>query len=226
MALTSREESGGIAVLRLTRPPLNALDLDTLHALIAALEAERATGLPVVLTGDGRIFTAGIDVKAAAEWDDEQRRAGIAGVNRLVTRLLALDAPLVVALDGHAIGAGLVVAACSDRTIATTRDCRLGLPEIAAGIPYPAAPLEAVRARFAPHVVNDLVLTGRSLGPSEALAAGVVDELADPDALVPRAIAVARDLAAHGAWTAVKEQLRRPVRAAVATAVAADPLLA
>lgn len=226
MDTTTREETGGVAVLRLARPPRNALDLPTLEGLIAALVAERPYGLPVVLTGDGTIFTAGIDVKAAATWSTAHRRAAIAGVNALVTALLALDAPLVVAIDGHAIGAGLVVAACSDRTIATTADCRLGLPEIAAGIPYPAGPLEAVRARFAPHVVNDLVLTGRSLTPAQALAAGVVDELAEPEDLVPRAAQVARDLAAHAAWGPVKEQLRRPVRAAVAAAVAADPLLA
>lgn len=226
MPAIAREQTDGVAVLRLARPPLNALDLPTLGALVAALDAERATGLPVVLTGDGRVFTAGIDVKAALGWDDAQRRAAITGVNALVVALLALDAPLVVAIDGHAIGAGLVAAACSDRTIATTADCRLGLPEIAAGIPYPAGPLEAVRARFAPHVVNDLVLTGRALDPPAALAAGVVDELAAPEALLPRAVACARELAALAAWRPVKEQLRRPVRAAVAAAVAADPLLA
>lgn len=219
-----RDTAGdGIAVVTIDRPPLNALTPAVLRELRDALAAP-ARG--VVLTGAGGVFTAGIDIKAAATWDDAGRREGIAAVNGFARALLDVEVPLVCAVGGHAIGAGVVMLCTADRVVCTTAPCKLGLAEVAAGIPYPAVPLVALRERLAPHVLTDLALSGRNVGPDEALALGVVDELAEPGAVLDRAVDAAARLAALPVFSVVKGQLRGAARIEAATAEAADPLLA
>lgn len=221
--VTRTDDADAIAVLTIARPPLNALTPDVLREAIALL-AEPARA--VVITGAGGVFTAGIDIKAAASWDDAGRREGIAAVNAFCRALLDVRVPLVCAVGGHAVGAGVVMLCTADRAVCTTAPCKLNLAEIAAGIPYPAVPLVALRERLAPHVLTDLALSGRSVSPQDALAMGVVDELVAAEDVVRRSVEIAAQLADLAAFGAVKDQLRGPARIAAATAEASDPLLA
>jgi enoyl-CoA hydratase len=109
--------------------------------------------------------------------------------------------------------------------VATTAECKLGLTEVVAGVPFPAAPLAVCRYRLAAPVYNNLCLTGRTFGPQEALALGVVDELAEPEALVGRAVELATQLAGYPAYARVKDQVRAAARAEIEQVVAEDPLL-
>ena len=109
--------------------------------------------------------------------------------------------------------------------IATRAECKLGLTEVVAGVPFPAAPLEVCRYRLSPPVFNNLCLTGRVFGPAEALELGVVDELAEPALLVTRACDAAAALAGHPAYARVKDQVRAGARAQIERGMAADPLL-
>jgi enoyl-CoA hydratase len=213
--MVERTEHDGVAVVRISRPPLNALTPEVLDAARAAVAAPATA---VVLAGGGGVFTAGIDIKAAAGWDAAERRTAEAAVNAFARALLDLPVPLVCAVGGHAVGAGVVALCTADRVVCTTAPCKLGLAEVAAGIPYPAVPLVALRERLAPHVLTDLVLSGRNVGPEEALALGIVDELAAPAEVEPRALQAARRLAGLAAFTAVKAQLRGPARRAAALA--------
>src|SRR5213076_72467 len=91
-------------------------------------------------------------------------------------------------------GRGLVLPLACDLVLATRTPCKLGLNEVAAGVPFPAAALAAVRARLSAPVFNNLCLTGRTFGPEKALELGVVDELCDGDPAV-RSAEVAAELA-------------------------------
>jgi enoyl-CoA hydratase/carnithine racemase len=92
-------------------------------------------------------------------------------------------------------------------------------------VPFPAAPLAVCRHRLSAHAYNNLCLTGRVIGPQEALALGVVDELATPQRLVERASEVAGELAGYPAYARVKDQVRATARVEMGQAVAQDPLL-
>lgn len=220
-----QEAAAGVVVVTLDRPPVNALETTFVRDLTAVLEdvAERSSA--IVLTGAGRAFSAGVDTKAAATLDRDGQRAGVEAINTLVTTVFALPLPAVAAVNGHALGGGLIVPLACDVLVATRADCKLGLTEVVAGVPFPAAPLAVCRHRLSPPAYNNLCLTGRVIAPAEALALGVADELAEPARLVERAVEIAAQLAACPAYARVKDQVRAAARAEMEQAVAGDPLL-
>jgi enoyl-CoA hydratase len=219
------ERAGGVVVLTLDRPPVNALETSFVRDLAATLEAESREAQALVLTGTGKAFSAGVDTKAAAMLDREGQHAGVEAINSLVMTLFGLPLPVVAAVNGHALGGGLIVPLACDVLVATRADCKLGLTEVVAGVPFPAAPLTVCRHRLSAPAYNNLCLTGRVIGPEEALALGVVDELAAPPRLVDRASEVAAELAGYPAYARVKDQVRATARAEMEQAVAQDPLL-
>jgi enoyl-CoA hydratase len=223
------EPSGdGPVRMRLDRPPVNALDLEFVQAITAAIARAIEEGAPaVVLTGQGHCFCAGIDTKLVPTYTDEQRRAAIGAINTMVSALYGAPVPIVAALNGHALGGGLVLALACDLRLASAGEYQLALNEVAAGVPFPAGPLAVVRAELDAPVVRDLCLTGRAVGPPEALALRLVDELAEPAELLESALERARQLASHSAYGIVKRQLRGAVAAELERIAIAgdDPLL-
>jgi enoyl-CoA hydratase len=219
-----RDGDGPIRVL-LDRPPVNALDLELLQAITEAIAGAIDQRAPaIVLTGRGSCFCAGIDTKVVPTYTQERRRAAIAAINAMVSAIYAAPVPIVAALNGHALGGGLVMALACDVRVASTGRYRLALNEVEAGVPFPAGPLTVVRAELDASVARDLCLTGRMIEPEEAHALRVVDELAQ---LLDRALALAAQLASLPAYAIVKQQVRGPVAAQLERIVATgdDPLL-
>ena len=107
MTHVEREQFEAGTVLRLSRPPVNALWVDILEELEQALRAEvEADASAIVLTGAGSCFSAGIDTKAVAGASRELQLAGVAAINSTVLTLFALPVPVVAAVNGHALGGG------------------------------------------------------------------------------------------------------------------------
>jgi len=226
MPLLDQSRAGDTALLRLDRPPVNAIDLELIRALRAVLEA--ATGAPpaggLVLTGTGGAFSAGVDVKAVPGYGDIEKIAMVNEINHVVRLLYTLPVPTVAALNGHALGGGLVLALACDWRIAPDADLRLGLTEVTAGVPFPAVAMEIVRAELTPTALRALVLTGQVVAPGAALGLGVVDELVPADTLRERALGRARELAALRGYAAVKRGLRAGIAARLVEAARNDPL--
>lgn len=111
----------------------------------------------------------------------------------------------------------------------TNAPCRLGLTEVIVGVPFPISALEIARNELAPKSFRTMLATGETFGPEEALARGIVDELAAPDELLPRAHAKALELAALPAqgFAAIKQQQRGRALKRMAQAVddGAEPQL-
>jgi enoyl-CoA hydratase len=223
------EHHGGVAVVRIDRPPANAMDLSLLEAGRRVLEdLATAPSGPVVLAGREGFFSAGMDLKVVPTLTPEEQPALVMGINRLFAAWYALPRPVVAAVTGHAIAGGLILALCADRRVGTAGPGRYGLTELGAGIPYPAVAMAVVKAELAPAAARDLVLQARLVGAAEAAELGVLDELVEGDPL-PRALELARELAELPAETyaRVKHQLRAETIAATAEIVATggDPLL-
>lgn len=221
----------GIAVLTLDRPPVNAVELDLLRAAEARLGELDGTGArALVLSGAGKCFSAGVDLKVVPTYGPAEQRAMVEGINGLAARLYSLPIPVVAAVNGHAIAGGLVVALASDYRVGVESGARIGLTEGRAGIPFPAVAMTVVRAELAPPVARRLVLVARNVSPAEALRDGVLDELQPAGAVLARARAVAADLATipRDAYARIKRQLRAPALAEIEEVLRAgrDPMLA
>jgi enoyl-CoA hydratase/carnithine racemase len=223
------EQEGRVAVVRIDRPPANAMDLELLADGYEALEQLRAAPPgAVVLVGRDRFFSGGVDLKLAPLLGPDEQREMVAGINRVFAGWYAFARPVVCAVNGHAIAGGLILALCGDVRVCAT-DGKLGLTELRAGVGYPAAAMAVVRAELTPPVARELVLRAELIDPEEALARGIVDELADREEVLPRAIAIAEHLAElpGATYQRVKEQLRAPALAELRPVVeeGSDPML-
>ncbi len=222
------EARGNVALVRIDRPPANAMDLELLAAGHAAL-AELAEAGAVVITGREGFFSAGVDLKQAPTLDADGQRQMVDGINRLFAGWYALERPLVCAVNGHAIAGGLILALCGDLRVGLESGAKLGLTELKAGIPYPAVALAVVRAELAPAAVRQLALRAHLVDPAEALALGVLDELAPAADVLDFALERAEELAAlpRGAYATVKRQVRGPAIEAMEALLAGgdDPML-
>jgi enoyl-CoA hydratase/carnithine racemase len=148
------------------------------------------------------------------------------GINRLFLAWYSFPRPVVCAVNGHAIAGGLILALCGDHRVGAGVG-KLGLTELRAGIPYPAAAMAIVRAELAAPTVRVLALQAELIeaGP-QAVDLGLLDELCASDLLLERSLHVAGALAElpRGAYTRVKEQLRGETVAELERVVADDPM--
>jgi enoyl-CoA hydratase/carnithine racemase len=228
MPVITRSDHGGIAVVTADRPPANAMDVELLEELVAAVE-ELAADPPaaVVLSGRPGFFSAGADLKAVPAYGPDEQRAAVEGINAMALGVYALPCPVVGAITGHAIAGGMVLALCTDLRVASSAG-RYGLTEVKVGVPYPQAAIGVVGAELAPHAARVLAF-GNQLHDAEAcLRLGVFDEVVEPDAVRPRALELAAELAAMpgDVYARTKAGLRGATIARLREAVAEDPLLA
>jgi enoyl-CoA hydratase len=185
-----------IAVLRFVHPPVNALDLEFMEAILGGLaEAEVSEARALIVTGEGTAFSAGANLfRVLEEGADYIERAGSA-MSRLFEQLFRFPKPTVAAVNGHAIAGGCVLVCACDYRVAAEGDYRLGFSELAVGVPFPRWALEIVRFAVGPQHVRDLTLMARTVSAAEALATGIVDEIVPPVGLMDRATAAAGRLA-------------------------------
>ncbi len=212
------EDRGETLLVTLDRPPRNALTFELLEEgtrLLADL-ARMPPSAGLVLTGQGEVFTAGVDTKVAALLGPDQRARLSSAVNSFAAALYRLPCAVVGAVNGHAIGAGGIMCLASDWTVIADAPLRIGLPEAKAGLPFPEVPTLIMRHQLDPVWRRRLALSSMLLGPHEALAAGLADELASPAALIDTAIARARELDGQAAFRQIKADQRRKAFAELA----------
>ena len=204
------ERDGGVLLVTLNRPKANAIDLATSRALGNAFKAFRdddALRVAIVTGAGERFFCAGWDLKAAAAGDAVDGDYGVGGFGGM-QELPDLNKPLIAAVNGMAVGGGWELALSCDIVLAANT-ASFALPEIRAGTLADAASIKLPK-RMPYHVAMELLLTGRWLDAAEAKQWGVVNEIHPPEALLPRAWALARELAAGPplVFAAIKEVVR------------------
>ncbi len=208
------EEVGDVAVLQLVHGKANALDVE-LCAAIAARFKELATSpaRAVVMTGQGRMFSAGVDlIRLTAEGAPYVRRF-LPALHKLYETVFFHPKPVVAAINGHAIAGGCVLQCCADRRIAARDGGRIGVTELLVGVPFPAMAFEVMRFATAPKYFPDVILSGATFATDVALTRGLIDEVVEPAALMERAVAAAKTLAAlpPRTFAQTKQQIRQPV---------------
>ena len=188
-------------------PGKNALGAEMMRFLLDQLgEAGRR---PVLLTGSGDAFSAGLNLKEVASLDDEAMLDFLRLLERTMSALYLHPAPTVAAVNGHAIAGGAVLTLCCDYRVATSSPrARIGLNEVALGVRFPPRILGILRRRLPPQHLDHVILGAGLFGPDEALRLGLLDAVADdPLALARTQLA---SLAAHPpeAYAASKRDLR------------------
>ena len=191
------DSAGSVRHLRLARPPVNALDVPLLEALDAALAAAERDGTrAVVLSGAPGVFSAGLDVRELAAGDPGRIDALVRQFGRVQQRLARSAVPVIAAITGHCPAGGMVLAMLCDRRIMADGPFRLGLNEVAMGL-YPGATVYRCFERLVgTRLASSLLASGAMLGPREALASGLVDEVLEPEAVTARALGCAAQFAA------------------------------
>lgn len=210
---------GEVAVVSLRRGSSNALVPELLDALVGALrEAEEDTRVrAVVVTGNGRFFSAGFDLFALAGYDRAAMERFVDAFTGAMLALAELPKPVVAAIDGHAPAGGCILALACDRRLMAEGDYVIGLNELEVGIPMPPIAVELARAVVEPRFLAEVCFGGELVPPPVALERGLVDELVPPAQLVPRALEWARRWGEKpaAAFAVTKRSLRAPVRAAM-----------
>jgi enoyl-CoA hydratase len=208
----------GVTTIRLDRPPVNALDLELAGEVVETMS--RLEG-PVVITGAGTCFSAGVDLQAVLGGGPEYIGRFITLAGAAFRALFDYPAPVVAAVNGHAIAGGCVVAMCADVRLMSAG--RIGLTELAVGVPFPVPALEICRNAMGRSVTR-AALQANVIDANSALARGWIDEIVPGECLIDRAVALARELGQHSpsAYAATKEQLHRPAHAAIDAGAAVD----
>lgn len=188
---------GPIREIRLARPPVNALNTELCRALIAAVDAAHADDAHgIVLSGSERVFSGGLDVpQLMSHGDDRGQLTDSWHAFFGIARTLAESRiPVVAALTGHAPAGGCVLALCCDyrimaRSPDSARPYAIGLNETQVGLVAPEGIQRLMRRVVGAHRAERLLVAGEMVAAEHALEIGLVDELADGDAVVARAIA-------------------------------------
>ena len=204
----------GIALLTMRHGKANALDIEFCEALTARFTDLRGgNAKAVVLTGQGRIFSAGVDLKRLSAGGAEYTRRFLPTLHRLYEAVFFHPKPVVAAVNGHAIAGGCVLACCADRRLMARDAGRIGVTEILVGVPFPALAFEVVRFAVPPRYLPEFTLSGATYATDEALRRGWVDEVTEPGKLIDDAIAVAQQLSglSPAAFAQTKSQVRQPV---------------
>jgi enoyl-CoA hydratase len=201
----------GVTTVRFDRPPVNALDLELLDAVVATM---RCIEGPVVITGAGKCFSAGVDLRAILAGGSDYTDRFVTALSAAFLAVFDHPAPLVAAINGHAIAGGCVFAMSADMRLMSAGT--IGLTELAVGVPFPVAALEICRHAMGTSTPR-AALQANTIDAESASAQGWIDAVVPANDLIPQAISIARELGRHSptAYAATKEQLHRPVRAAI-----------
>lgn len=209
--MISVEDRAGVALVRMDDGKANAMQERFLHEFDRALDAA-AGAQAVVLTGARKIFSAGLDLPTLVELPRSAIETLMEHFHETMRRTFLWPAPVVAAVNGHAIAGGCILAMQADRRIMAEGDGRIGINEVQIGLPLPLIVVETLRVQLSPGSLARAAQEGHLFAPDEALEAGIVHALEPPAALEERAIELARRLSGAGrpAFSGVKELLRRP----------------
>ena len=189
------EERGAILIITLDRPKANAIDAQTSRAMydaFSALSARDDLRVAIISAAGDRLFSAGWDLKAAAEGeahDADHGPGGFAGLTELFER----PKPVIAAVNGSAYGGGVELMMAADLVVASSQ-ARFAFPESTLGILPDAGGLTRLPALLPRPLVLELLLTGRVFTAEEAHAWGMINRVVAPELVLSSAVELAQSI--------------------------------
>jgi len=228
MAQINVERRGAVAVCTITNPPMGYMDSATvpeLDAVTRELEADEDVRAVVITGGVPGVFVRHYSVLELEALSVQLRQAGVKvdiasrvperDLDQVFRRIETMPKPVIAAINGMAMGGGFELTIACDIRVAETGPYFLGLPEINVGILPGAGGTQKLARLIGTARTLEMTLRGRTVGPEEALALGIVQELTPAGGALERAISIAEEIASKPA-TAVAH-IKRLVRGATAT---------
>jgi enoyl-CoA hydratase/carnithine racemase len=178
-----------VAYVTLDNPPANSYDLAFMQAFAADVDAAIASDARVVVvrSASEKFFSAGADVKRFLDGDVDANMEMIRTSQAAFGRMAAAEQVFIAYIAGHALGGGLEIALACDLRYASQGRYKLGTPEVTLGLLPGNGGTQRLTRLIGPSRAMDLLLTGRTFGPEEALEWGLVAELCDEVGLRERA---------------------------------------
>ncbi len=199
-SMLSCNVDGAVATLLINRPPANTLTPELLAELSAAVDqlVKDDAVKVVVLTGTGRFFIAGADIRLLASISSSREGETIALQGQaIMNQIEALEKPVIAAINGACLGGGLELAMCCHIRLAA-EGSRLGQPEINLGIMPGFGGTQRLPRIVGQSKAIELILTGDSISAQEAKAIGLVSQVFPPEDLLRQAQSLARTIASKG----------------------------
>jgi enoyl-CoA hydratase len=222
--LTMQTE-GRVLTISLTRPPTNPLNGEFgLELFNAFSEAEQMDDITVVIITSAleKAFIAGADIKEMMSMNMDEFYAFGKLLQDANNLLSGMKKVVIAAINGHALGGGCELAMACDYRLMTSGKALIGLPEAGLGVIPGAGGTQRLPRLVGVSRALDMMLTGKVIGPEEALAIGLVDRLIEPENFMPEVMAFAQKLASGAGKAmgyikvAVREGIELPLEQALA----------
>ena len=194
------EHDGDVCVVTLHHPPVNAMSSKLRAELTTVLNSMVTNDAAVVLLrGEGRGFCAGADLKEfqGRRGDIGRTSESLSVGQRFWESVYDVQVPVVAAMHGYAVGAGLVLASMCDFRL-SSQSCTFSMPEIAVGISVAGGGAQLRRLGLREGFIRDLLLNGHSITADVAAKEGLVDHVLPDHAFADASLSWAKDLARHG----------------------------
>jgi len=206
------DQRDGITLVHLQHGKANLLDVELCQHLQTAFDELAGEARAVVLTGQGGIFSAGVDLLRLLDGGPAYIEQFLDTLKGFCETIFSFPKPLVAAINGHAIAGGCVVACMADRRLMAQGSGRIGVVELLVGVPFTAAPFEVMRFAVPPQYFCEVLYGGTTYEPTAAMERGLVDEVVPPEELLDRAVQTAAAFAqlAPRAFRLTKAQIRHP----------------
>lgn len=191
--LISYQLDDGIATLTLDNGKVNAISPEVIAAFNAALDQATADGAVVIITGQPGILSGGYDLKVMTS-GPKNAIALVAAGSTLARRMLSHPYPIVVACSGHAVAKGAFILLSADYRVGVQGPFKIGLNEVQIGMTMHHVGIELARDRLRKSYFNRSVINAEMFDPQEALRAGFLDAVVEPESLMTAARAMAEQL--------------------------------
>lgn len=179
------EHKNRTCLIKIDRPPVNALNVPLLEGLIEAISqvASRADHA-IILSGVSGRFCAGLDTKELAAAAGEERTIIMSLLSRMLNTVAGCPIPVVAAITGHCLGGGAVLAALCDYRVMGRGDYKIGLPEVTLGLELPEKVHRILARLVGARLAQRLCEEGLLLDPEQAYRANLVDDLVESHCVV------------------------------------------
>jgi enoyl-CoA hydratase/carnithine racemase len=199
-------KSGKIGYITLNRPPANSYEIGFMRQLndsIGAADADKEVRVVVVKSDLAKFFSAGADVKAFMANDKAGNMSMIRLAHQTLNKMRESGKIFIAAIQGHALGGGLEISLACDLRFAEEGSYKLGLPEVTLGLLPGNGGTQRLPRLIGANKALEMMITGETVGPQEALQLGLVNRLYPPGQLMEQTQAYAEKLAG-GASVAVR----------------------